>query len=278
MTSKLGIMSNIEKDDLVQLWNRVLSYQTIFFGPEELNVLRQWGFGTTKKAILDAGCGNGAYGLFLANHFPDVQFFGVDSNVKFIEKFHKKSQDSVSNNYSIYKCDMDVDSIPSEIAGKFDQCLLRLVLQHVAKPISILRYLHNELPSGGQVYVVEEDDGFFKIYPDCPAFHDVVEIWKKVCDYAGSVRYIGSEIPELLTKSGYVVKRAKVLLHSNFEVGSKLMEYFVATVKLLQTTNPNLIAENEPERIAKEFDRYLDKHGDSWFAVYPQVLTMGIKP
>lgn len=56
------------------------------------------------------------------------------------------------------------------------------------------------------------------------------------------------------------------------------MEYLVATVKLLQMINSNLIQENEPERIAKEFDRYLDKHKDSWFAVYPQVITMGIKP
>lgn len=221
MTSKHGIMSDIEKDDLVQLWGRILAYQTTFFGPEELNVLRQWGFGNTEKGILDAGCGNGAYGLFLADHFPDVQFFGIDSNEKFIEEFHKKSKNSISNNYSIHKCDMDIDPFPKDIKEKFDQCLMRLVLQHVAKPISILQYIHGMLPSGGQIFVVEEDDGFFKIYPDCPAFHDVVRIWKEVCDYAGSVRYIGSEVPELLTKSGFIVKRAKVLLHSNFEVGTK---------------------------------------------------------
>lgn len=278
MTAKVGIMSNIENDDLIQLWNKVLQYQTVFFGPEEVDVLRGWGFGKTQKGILDAGCGNGDYGLFLANHFPDTHFYGIDSNENFIRQFREKSNDSLSDNYSVYKCEMPIEPFPTELKGKFDQCLLRLVLQHVAKPISILEYLNEQLPSGGQVFVVEEDDGFFKIYPDCPAFYKVVEIWKKVCEYAGSVRYIGSEVPELMTKSGFVVKRAKVVLHSNFEVGTKLMEYLVATVKLLYFTNPNLVQENEAERIAKEFDRYLDKNRDSWFAVYPQVLTMGIKP
>lgn len=269
MTSKAGIMSNIGHDDLIQLWNKILQYQTIFFGPEEVNILREWGFGDTKKGILDAGCGNGDYGLFLANHFPDTGFFGIDANENFISEFSKKNNDSLSQNYSIYQCDMATDPFPNELKGKFDQCLLRLVLQHVVKPISILEYINEELPHGGQVFVVEEDDGFFKIYPDCPAFYRVVEIWKEVCDYAGSVRYIGSEIPELMTKSGFNVKRAKVVLHSNFEVGTKLIEYLVATVKMLHLTNPKLVKENEAERIAKEFDRYLDKNRDSWFAVYP---------
>lgn len=270
-------MSNVEQHDLIQLWNKVLQYQTVFFGPEEVSVLREWGFGNTKKGILDAGCGNGDYGLFLAKHFPDATFYGIDANENFITEFNKKDKDALSGNYTISKCNMAVDSFPLELKGKFDQCLLRLVLQHVAKPITILEHIHEQLPRGGQVYVVEEDDAFFKIYPHCPAFYRVVEIWKEVCDYAGSVRYIGSEIPELMTKSCFVVKRAKVVLHSNFEVGTRLMEYLVATVKLLHLTNPKIVQENEAERIAKEFDRYLDRNRDSWFAVYPQVITMGIK-
>jgi hypothetical protein len=151
------------------------------------------------------------------------------------------------------------------------------VLQHTTNPIAILKYLYEQLPPGGQIFVVEEDDGFFKCFPDCPAFYQVVDIWKKVCDHEGTVRYLGREIPELLTKAGFQVKRAKVLLHNNFEIGPDLLEYLIATVQLLHYTCPQLVEASEVDRIRGEFERYTDRHGDSWFAVYPEILTMGVK-
>ncbi len=277
MTKTLGMMSNIEKEELVSIWSKILSIQTRFFGSEEVKVLSVWGFGDTEKGVLDVGCGTGDYGLFLAKQFPHTQFYGIERNDKFIEEFNCKNEELCASNYSIAKCDIDSDIFPQEMTNKFDQVILRLVLQHISNPISILQYLYQELPRNGRIYVVEEDDGFFKIHPDCKAFYQVVNIWKMVGNHFGTARCIGREIPELLTKSGFNVKKVKAVLHNNYEVGSKLMEYLVATVKLCQVTSPNLISPNEPERIEKEFEKYLDQYGDSWFAVYPEIITMGEK-
>ncbi len=277
MNKRLGVMSDVNAYDLVDLWNIVLEYQTTCFGPEELRVLEEWGFAQTPHGVLDAGCGNGDYGRFLAARFPSTTFLGVEANQAFIDEFDKRLASGLQENYRIAQCDLGSDPFPEAFRGRFDQCLLRLVLQHVPTPISVLRYLHRELPQDGKIFVIEEDDGFFNIYPECKAYSEVVALWKTVCERAGSVRYIGREIPDLLTRAGFTVKRVKVLLHTNFEVGEVLLDYLVATAKMLQLTNPDVLEASEPERLAKEFRRYLDKHGSSWFAVYPQVITMAEK-
>lgn len=141
--------------------------------------------------VLDIGCGNGVYGHFLAKEFPYVKFYGIEKHSDLIRKTQER-QIKV-NNYAVFECDLNTHLLPDDVAGQFNQCLLRLVLQHCSDPFKIIKKVYDSLPEGGRIFVIEEDDDFFKMYPDCKAFNDVVKIWKTVCEAEGTERYMGTK-------------------------------------------------------------------------------------
>lgn len=84
-------------------------------------------------------------------------------------------------------------------------------------------------------------------------------------------------MPILLKRAGFDVKKVKVLPQNNFEVGPQLIDYFIESVNLMHFTNKEIVSSEKVASIKQEFDRYLEKHEDHWFATYPEVITMGEK-
>ncbi len=277
MKENAGIMTQATRRKLAACWSRVLRYQTDCFGAKELAILRSWGLGENSRGVLDLGCGSGEYGCFLARHLPQVAFLGLEPNAAFVARCRTRLVDRGIVNYQVCEGSLGGDSPPDAVAGRFDQSLLRLVLQHTPEPIRVLKDLHGALPAGGRVHVIEEDDGFFHIFPECAAFDRVIEIWRSVCESGGTQRYLGRALPSLLQESGFELRQVEVLVHSSFEVGEVLLDYLVETVRLLRLTNPGLVGADEADEIERVFQQYLAKNRRRWFAVYPQVLALGSK-
>ena len=276
----LGMMTHVDSAQatpLQEIWDRYLNVQSALLGPQELALMQQWGFGRANNGVLDVGCGNGTHGLWLAAQFPQVQFCGLDANQAFLRQAQHRADSVGINNYHLYRCDLGKDRFPSALRGRFAQCLLRLVLQHTDDPVALLAGLRAQLPPGGQVFVVEEDEGFYAIHPPCEAYYRIAELFRRVGAALGSTRCLGRQVPELLQQAGFQVKYVQVLLHTNLAMEQKFMEYLHLTVDILHQSAPDLVSAAEAQDIVAELDRFFATHRAHWFGVYPQVLAVGEK-
>lgn len=82
---------------------------------------------TEPLRVLDVGCGNGRFGLFLAEYFQDIHYTGWDNSPALL----KFAQDALSDhitNFTLYEHDIIQQDLP---AGEFDLVVLFGVIHHV---------------------------------------------------------------------------------------------------------------------------------------------------
>src|SRR5262249_42012339 len=136
-----GIMKAVHSHELLSMWEKVLDVQTQLFGPKEVDVLISRCLGKNSRGILEVGSGSGHYGSFLSSRLPGLPVYGLEANPNFIEGFQRRVGSSSYANYSVDQCKVGQDRLPTRVSGRFDECILRLVLQHVSSPTVVLNAL-----------------------------------------------------------------------------------------------------------------------------------------
>lgn len=97
------------------------------------------------KRVLDMGCGTGANLTEpLAEHFPSVQFIGVDSDKGSIE-FAQRVKRYQNADYALLD---DMDTL-----GKFDLVIASEVIEHVEDPDAFLYSLKSRLTEKGKIVI-----------------------------------------------------------------------------------------------------------------------------
>lgn len=276
----LGMMQHVDSPHatpLLDSWDRYFNVQSALLGPQELALMQAWGFGRANHGVLDVGCGNATHGLWLAAQLPQVPFYGLDANQAFLQQAQRRAASAGIRHYALHRCDLGTERLPTALEGRFTQCLLRLVLQHTGDPVALLSSLYAQLPSGGQVFVVEEDDGFYAIHPPCRAYYRVGELLQRVGDAFGSRRFLGREVPSLLQQAGFRVRHVQVLLQTNLAAEQQFLEYLQLAVELMHHSAPDLVSAAEAHDVIAELGRFGVEHRAHWFGVYPQVLAVGEK-
>lgn len=92
--------------------------------------------------VLEIGCGTGAFLLHpLAQHFPDIRFFGIDSD-----------EASIAYGNEHYAADnlIFATALPASASG-FDFVIASEVLEHVDAPVEFLRFAGSKLNVHGQM-------------------------------------------------------------------------------------------------------------------------------
>ncbi|MEQ4726208.1 methyltransferase [Nonomuraea sp. B19D2] len=269
-----GMMKAIEEEELLQEWERFLDVQTWALGESEVAWLRSREFGTG-RGVLEVGSAAGGYGAFLARNFSGTRIFGVESNPHLARRFRRSK--AAPPNYSIEVSKIGEDPIPKAVRGRFDRCVLRFVLQHVSDPARVLRAVHDALPVGGRIYVIEEDLSFLTTRPDWEPFQLTRDAWLRVTAAGGTDGVIGSKLPGLATEAGFTVDDLNIVLRNNVEMGTAFGDYLTSVIRLLQKNSPDLVTEEEVRTVVDGFEASRDDHAGHFVATYPQFLMMATK-
>ena len=271
----LGMMSDLGEGELLDAWNSVLDIQTRGFGPREVQWLRDAGFGAGGRSVLEVGSGDGNYGRFLAESFPATRIHGLEPTQALIDR-GIETDGELPVNYTITACRVGDEPIPGAEDVRYDDCLLRYVLQHSSDPVRILEGIYDALPVGGRVFAIEEDSALFVSTEDWPAYAAFVDRLERVYTACGSDFQTGRKLHVLAREAGFEVEDFRIALRSNVDLGSDLLDWLIGMTRMLHHSNPSILTREDLEFIVGDFTRRRDT-GDTTVFCYPQVMMMATK-
>jgi len=180
----------------------------------EIAELERHGFGPGVR-LLEIGCGPG----FLTGPLSDVVgpagAVGLDMSEELlgaaraiVSPAHPHVQFVQGNAYAT---GLDSDS--------FDFVYSRLVYQHLSRPLDALREAARLVRPGGQVCLMDIDDGFLALHPCPPAFTRLTQRALEAQANNGGDRLIGRKLPGLMRDAGLVDIRMRGISVSSLEIG-----------------------------------------------------------
>jgi SAM-dependent methyltransferase len=96
----------------------------------------------------------------------------------------------------------DIFNLPFE-PGSFDHLFVCFVLEHLSRPVEVLRILKDFIKPGGTITAIEGDHGSAYFYPDSEAAQKAISCQVELQSRAGGNAMIGRALYPLLCEAGY---------------------------------------------------------------------------
>ena len=106
--------------------------------------------------VLDVGCGNGYFVLYLIKHGIDA--YGIDSGKKGIEI----AKTACEGENRFYVCDIRDHKLPKEIDQKYDTVVSTEVIEHLFDPDEYLTFCYDILKKDGRIVLTTPYHGYLK--------------------------------------------------------------------------------------------------------------------
>jgi ubiquinone/menaquinone biosynthesis C-methylase UbiE len=185
-----------------------LDAQAALSWPEELRVLTELGV-RDGHAVLDAGCGSGAFAARLRAALPASPLTAVDANQVLLGHARRRlgalaaaEAKSTAAKTTVVAGDL-ADPPVADVSQ--DAVLSRFVFQHLPDPLAVAARLRRLLRPGGLLAIIEVDAGLWgTAEPDMSAGY--AEAYRAMATEqagGGGDRFIARRLPGLLEAAGY---------------------------------------------------------------------------
>lgn len=166
----------------------------------------------SNATVLDLGCGPGHLTRELLELAPDGQVIGVDVDAHLLAQASDRyGRDGVrfvqAWAHEIPLADRSVDLVYS-----------RFLFQHLSEPARVLRELRRLLRPGGQIVLVDTDDGGLLMHPEPPGLGALLAASYAAQSEMGGDRHVGRKLRQHLVAAGFS------------EVGIELVPFTTETV------------------------------------------------
>jgi len=155
----------------------------------------------TGQRLLDVGCGPGTITVDLAALLEPGEVVGVDNVASVLDGARALAAERGQPNVRFEQA--DAYDLPFD-DGSFDVVYAHQVLQHVARPVELLRELYRVLRSGGLVAVRDADYGTMVHAPDDARLHRWLELYHTVARGNGGEPDAGRYLRAWVTEAGFV--------------------------------------------------------------------------
>jgi SAM-dependent methyltransferase len=206
--------------------------------------------------VLEVGSGDGNYGRFLATSFPDTRVHGLEATQALIDRGIDADGELPVNYYTITACRVGDEPIRDGV--RYDDCLLRYVLQHSSDPVRILEAVYDALAVGSRVFAIEEDSALFVSTEEWPAYAAFVDRLVRVYVACGSDFTTGRKLHVLAREAGFEVEDFRIGLRSNVDLGSDMLDWLIGMTHMLHHSCPSILTRDDLEFIVGDFTRRRD--------------------
>jgi len=265
---------NITQNNQVSLWTQFLEYQAALCIKKDISFFTHLNAIHFDAPILEFGCGVGAYTEQLRSHLPHIPIVATDFNLQFLNVLSQRLEKTSDHMVSTHQ--WDALNGPAPLAASACQtCIIRLVLQHVTDPISIVNSIKKILPKGSQIIIIEEDDDLIQVHPHADVFTQIMHLWKRYGNKYHNTRYMGRKLPKLIHDCQLKLCHYDIISHSNIENNTHDMaKFYIDSLPPIQAADESIMSDNEFQKIKSLVQDYVKKHADHCIITYPQVIAI----
>jgi ubiquinone/menaquinone biosynthesis C-methylase UbiE len=180
----------------------------------EANVYSSVDFSKQSK-ILEVGCGVGAQTEILLQRYPHLAIQGIDASAKQIARAKKHFQKHPNRHRVKFE---HGDALHMPYAdNSFDGAFVCWFLEHVQRPVEILREARRTLKPGSVIFCSEVLNATLYLHPYSPA---TLQYWFAFNDHQwnlGGDPFVGAKLANYLTAAGFqnVSTEVKTLFYDN---------------------------------------------------------------
>lgn len=190
--------------------------------------------------IIEVGCGVGAQTEILLRRFPGLFIQGVDASKKQLDRARARLASAIREDRARFD-QADALQLPY-YDNEFDGAFVCWFLEHVQKPVEILREIRRVLKPSGVIYCTEVMNASFYIHPYSPA---TLQYGFAFTDHQWSLKgdpFVGGKLANYLLAAGYQNVSTEVKVHHyDNRAPKKRTEYIEDMASLLLSGAPELI-------------------------------------
>lgn len=208
-------------------------------------------------SVIEIGIGVGAQTQIMLERYPKLKIFGLDASASQVDRARTALAEHVGSG----RVQVDVgDALHLRYDdNNFDGAFICWFLEHVQKPIEILKEVRRVLKPGGALYCNEPLNTNLYIHPYSPA---TLKFWFEFNDYQWTMKgdpFVGGKLGNYLQAAGFQNIETKVLTsHFDNRMPKKRSAYIDYWSDLMLSAAPGLIeAGRIDETVVKEMTKEL---------------------
>lgn len=150
--------------------------------------------------VLDLGCGVGAQASLILKKWPHLHVTGIDASAEQLAAAERQLRLQVRTKHcALVKGDATAMPFKDE---SFDAVFICFVLEHLSRPVDVLRDAARVLKKGGKLYCTEVFNSGVYLYPHSPVVEKYWAAFNAHQKSLGGDPDIGIKLPGLLAEAG----------------------------------------------------------------------------
>ena len=206
--------------------------------------------------VLDLATGVGAMAGEIAARWPGARLTGVDLSMN-------QLRTARANHPGIHYAQADGKRLPFR-DGTFERVHCSWMLEHVPRPVEVLREVRRVLTANGSAHFVEVDNASLRTTPPCPEVDRVMAALRAAQERAGGDPYVGRRLAALFAEAGFTrVAVRPADLHGDHRDPSQFRAIVEEFAEIFESVTEALGPEQAslPQRAAKQIRGLLDQPG-----------------
>ena len=157
----------------------------------------QWAGLKSGDRVIDVGCGPGVISRLMAEFVGKQGYVtGIDISEQLLATAEAiKAENSAFFHESVYDL--------SRHKSKYDFAYVRLLFQHLERPMNAMEQIYSTLKPGGKVCVLDSDENIFGIFPPHNKLERMIQETQAFQAQRGGDRFIGAKLGYLLRQAGF---------------------------------------------------------------------------
>lgn len=166
--------------------------------------------------VVDVGCGPGHLSCRIAGLVPTGSVVGVDTDAALLDQARTQAAAAGLDRVSFRQSWADGMPLATDST---DFGYARFLLQHVPRPVEVLKELARVVVPGGTVMIVDTDDGGILVHPEPPGLRALLHASEAGQARNGGDRHIGRKLSSHMAAAGLVDVKTTVVPFTSHMVG-----------------------------------------------------------